>query len=86
MGAKLEPTRQATEASVHLDALRGAAAIWVLLAHCRGQFIKSSLSSILTGDLEGTHSPVSSTSEPIFVRHFHFDQLLLDVLRLRASP
>ena len=76
MGPKTELKRYATDASVHLDALRGIAAVWVLLGHSRGLYIKTGLSEILAGSLEGSVAPVSSTPEPMAISHLRFGQLL----------
>jgi len=77
METKDELKRQAIDASVHLDALRGIAAVWVLLSHGRGLYIKTGLSEMLAGRFEGSVASISSVPEPIAISHLRFGQLLI---------
>jgi peptidoglycan/LPS O-acetylase OafA/YrhL len=62
------------DASVHLDAIRGLAALAVFLSHSRGVFLKSGLRDALTGSHEGPDIPAAGTS--IFHNHFQLSTLL----------
>ncbi|MFZ1085675.1 MAG: acyltransferase family protein [Terracidiphilus sp.] len=76
--------RPSTDASVHLDAIRGLAAVWVLLGHSRGFFIKSGLTQLVAAQSSAPAQsglpgvPALSVPESIFSLHWQFRPLLLD--------
>jgi peptidoglycan/LPS O-acetylase OafA/YrhL len=76
MEAKPELSRHAIDASVHLDALRGLAAVWVLLGHSRAVFIETRIGTLLSGKPHTYAGPLQSTTEPIIISHLRISQLL----------
>ena len=74
MGETGETKRPCIDASVHLDAIRGIAAVWVLLAHVRVLFMTGGLTALIAG--HAVASRADSSSEPIAISHFRFASLL----------
>jgi peptidoglycan/LPS O-acetylase OafA/YrhL len=78
MGPRTAFKQHASIASVHLDALRGLAALWVLLGHSRSTFLSTRVSTVLAGKdnpYVGPDDPNFYT-EPVIIGHFRFRQLL----------
>ena len=85
MKVNTEIKKPATDASVHLDAVRGLAAVWVLLGHSRPYFIQQSIKSVLTGNatLDGAASPLIYTAHAspdagvsTWTKHLQIDQIV----------
>lgn len=64
-----------TDASVHLDAIRGIAAVWVLVGHARFLFIKTSFTNLLVGKSGSAAIPAFQKGEPTLTKHLRFSQL-----------
>jgi peptidoglycan/LPS O-acetylase OafA/YrhL len=74
--ASADLSHHAIDASVHLDALRGLAAVWVCLGHGRGIFLETRIGTLITGKPHVYSGPAQSTAEPIIIRHLRFSELL----------
>ena len=66
--------RPCVDASVHLDAIRGIAAVWVLLAHVRVLFMTEGLTALIAGHAAADRA--DSSPEPIAISHLRISSLL----------
>ncbi|MGB7985268.1 MAG: acyltransferase [Terracidiphilus sp.] len=84
MKVSTEIRKPVTDASVHLDAVRGLAAIWVVLGHCREFFIQTSVKTVLIGknNLDGAspsiyQAPASQDAyQSVWTTHLQINQIV----------
>jgi peptidoglycan/LPS O-acetylase OafA/YrhL len=65
-----------TDASVHLDAIRGIAALWVLFSHSRGLYIAGGLTSLLRETSQPRGQARVLVDQSVAIAHFHFSELM----------
>jgi peptidoglycan/LPS O-acetylase OafA/YrhL len=76
MGKSPEMKMRATDASIHLDAIRGIAAVWVLLGHSRQVFISSTVTALLVAQNQDPDTTVLPNNESVFTRHLRIGNLM----------
>ena len=75
MGTAAGTMKTVSRASVHMDALRGLAAMVVFLSHTRSIFLKAGLRNVLEGTAENLPSAPASVPEPMMITHWRISQL-----------
>jgi peptidoglycan/LPS O-acetylase OafA/YrhL len=74
--AQVPANEQATDASIHLDAVRGLAALWVLLGHSRGLYIAGGVTALLRSGQQSAPKAVYQANQNIALDHFRLTELI----------
>jgi peptidoglycan/LPS O-acetylase OafA/YrhL len=68
--------QQPVDASIHLDAVRGLAALWVLLGHSRGLYIAGGITAMLRNSRQTGTALGYEANQNIALTHFRLTELI----------